>query len=121
MKAVTNFMGWAALVGGAVLGMLSLLGGEVVLLVVWIVLGLVLAVILFALTEVLERLEDQQAMLLEWRRSQEKPGEKPATCQKCGTPLPPAGAPAPPVTISTASTEGPGGRNRPLGPLFVVI
>lgn len=89
MKAVTNFMGWAALVGGAVLGILSLLGGEVVLLVVWIVLGLVLAVILFALTEVLERLEDQQALLLEWRRSQEKPGEKPATCQKCGTPLPP--------------------------------
>ena len=40
-------------------------------------LGLVLAVILFALTEVLERLEDQQALLLEWRRSQEKPGEKP--------------------------------------------
>ena len=31
MKAVTNFMGWAALVGGAVLGILSLLGGEVVL------------------------------------------------------------------------------------------
>lgn len=95
MKAVTNFMGWAALVGGAVLGMLSLLGGEVVLLVVWIVLGLVLAVILFALTEVLERLEDQQAMLLEWRRSQEKPGEKPATCQKCGTPLPPGGSTCP--------------------------
>ena len=64
-------------------------------MVVWIVLGLVLAVILFALTEVLERLEDQQAMLLEWRRSQEKPGEKPATCQKCGTPLPPGGSTCP--------------------------
>lgn len=95
MKAVTNFMGWAALVGGAVLGILSLLGGEVLLLVMWIVLGLVLAVILFALTEVLERLEDQQAMLLEWRRSQEKPGEKPAACQKCGTPLPPGGSTCP--------------------------
>lgn len=90
MKTVTFIMGWAALAAGVFLGILS---GEVLLLVMWIVLGLVLAVILFGLTEVLERLEDQQAMLLEWRNSQEKktPVEKPTICQKCGTPLPPGG------------------------------
>lgn len=92
MKAVTHFMGWAALAAGVFLGILS---GQVLLLVMWIALGLVLAVILFGLTEVLERLEEQQALLLEWRRSQEKPGEKPATCRKCGTPLPPGGSTCP--------------------------
>lgn len=62
MKAATHFMGWAALAAGVFLGILS---GQVLLLVMWIVLGLVLAVILFGLTEELERLEEQQAMLLE--------------------------------------------------------
>ena len=119
MKAVTNFMGWAALVGGAVLGILSLLGGEVVLLVVWIVLGLVLAVILFGLTEVLERLEDQQALLLEWRRSQEKPGEKPATCQKCGTPLPPGGSTCPTSHHYNSRDRGRWGAKSPLRAAFL--
>lgn len=62
MKAVTHFMGWTALAAGVFLGILS---GQVLLLVMCVVLGLVLAVILFGLTEVLERLEEQQAMLLE--------------------------------------------------------
>ena len=74
MKAVTNFMGWAALVGGAVLGILSLLAGGVLQLVMWIFLGLVLAVILFGLTEVLERLEEQQALLQELRGAIERKG-----------------------------------------------
>ena len=72
MKAVTNFMGWAALVGGAILGVLGLLAGGVLQLVMWIFLGLVLAVILFALTEVLGRLEEQQALLQELRGTKEK-------------------------------------------------
>lgn len=74
MKAVTHFMGWAALVGGAVLGILSLLAGGVLQLVMWIFLGLVLAVILFALTEVLGRLEEQQALLQELRGAKERKG-----------------------------------------------
>ena len=72
MKAVTIFMGWAALVGGAILGVLSLLAGGVLQLVMWIFLGLVLAVILFALTEVLQRLEEQQALLQELRGAKER-------------------------------------------------
>ena len=72
MKAVTNFMGWAALVGGAILGILSLLAGGVLQLVMWIFLGLVLAVILFALTEVLQRLEEQQPLLQELRGAKER-------------------------------------------------
>ena len=75
MKAVTNFMGWAALVGGAILGVLSLLAGGVLQLVMWIFLGLVLAVILFGLTEVLGRLEEQQALLQELRGAQERKGQ----------------------------------------------
>ena len=75
MKAVTNFMGWAALVGGAVLGILSLLAGGVLLLVMCVVLGLVLAVILFGLTEVLGRLEEQQALLQELRGTKEQKGQ----------------------------------------------
>lgn len=71
MKAVTHFMGWAALVGGAILGILSLLAGGVLQLVMWIFLGLVLAVILFGLTEVLQRLEEQQALLQELRGAKE--------------------------------------------------
>ena len=75
MKAVTNFMGWAALVGGAILGVLSLLAGGVLQLVMWIFLGLVLAVILFALTEVQQRLEEQQALLQELRGAKEQKGQ----------------------------------------------
>ena len=75
MKAVTNFMGWAALVGGAILGVLSLLARGVLQLVMWIFLGLVLAVILFALTEVLQRLEEQQALLQELRGAKEQKGQ----------------------------------------------
>ena len=75
MKAVTNFMGWAALVGGVILGILSLLAGGVLQLVMWIFLGLVLAVILFALTEVLGRLEEQQALLQELRDTKEQKGQ----------------------------------------------
>lgn len=65
-------MGWAALVGGAILGVLSLLAGGVLQLVMWIFLGLVLAVILFGLTEVLGRLEEQQALLQELRGAKER-------------------------------------------------
>ena len=72
MKAVTNFMGWAALVGGAILGGLSLLAGGVLQLVMWIFLGLVLAVILFGLTEVLEHLEEQQTLLQVLRGAKER-------------------------------------------------
>ena len=75
MKDATNFMGWAALVGGAILGILSLLAGGVLQLVMWIFLGLVLAVILFGLTEVLGRLEEQQALLQELRGTKEKKGQ----------------------------------------------
>ena len=75
MKAVTNFMGWAALVGGVILGILSLLAGGVLQLVMWIFLGLVLAVILFGLTEVLGRLEEQQALLQELRGAKEQKGQ----------------------------------------------
>ena len=75
MKAVTHFMGWAALVGGAILGVLSLLAGGVLQLVMWIFLGLVLAVILFGLTEVLGRLEEQQALLQELRGTKEQKGQ----------------------------------------------
>lgn len=77
MKAVTIFMGWAALVGGAILGILSLLAGGVLQLVMWIFLGLVLAVILFGLTEVLGRLEEQQTLLQELRgtKEQKEPAE----------------------------------------------
>ena len=73
MKAVTNFMGWAALVGGAILGVLF--DGGVLLLVMCVVLGLVLAVILFGLTEVLGRLEEQQALLQELRGAKEQKGQ----------------------------------------------
>ena len=75
MKAVTHFMGWAALVGGAILGVLSLLAGGVLQLVMWIFLGLVLAVIVVALTEVLQRLEEQQALLQELRGTKEQKGQ----------------------------------------------
>ena len=68
-------MGWAALVGGAILGVLSLLAGGVLQLVMWIFLGLGLAVILFGLTEVLGRLEEQQALLQELRGAQEQKGQ----------------------------------------------
>ena len=68
-------MGWAALVGGAILGILSLLAGGVLQLVMWIFLGLVLAVILFGLTEVLGRLEEQQALLQELRDTKEQKGQ----------------------------------------------
>ena len=96
MKAVTNFMDGPPLVGGAILGVLSLLAGGVLQLVMWIFLGLVLAVILFGLTEVLGRLEEQQALLRSCGapKSEKTPRNSPLP-RKPGPPRPHQGASEP--------------------------
>ncbi len=94
--------GWAALIIGLVWSVVNFIFVGWIALLFWLIVTFFLAVLLFGLAEVLERLEDQELKLLALRDSLEKLmkqegllAEGPQQCRRCGTQLPPGGKTCP--------------------------
>ena len=102
MSAILRAAGWAALIIGLVWPVVNFIFVGGIALLFWLIVTFLLAVLLFGLVEVLERLEDQELKLLALRDSLEKLmkqegllAEGPQQCRRCGTQLPPGGKTCP--------------------------
>lgn len=102
MSAILRVAGWAALSIGLVWSVVNFIFVGWIALLFWLIVTFFLAVLLFGLAEVLERLEDQELKLLALRDSLEKLmkqegllAEGPQQCRRCGTQLPPGGKTCP--------------------------
>ena len=102
MSAILRVAGWAALIIGLVWSVVNYIFVGWIALLFWLIVTFFLAVLLFGLVEVLERLEDQELKLLALRDSLEKLmkqdgllAEGPQQCRRCGTQLPPGGKTCP--------------------------
>lgn len=102
MSAILRVAGWAALIIGLVWSVVNFIFVGWIALLFWLIVTFFLAVLLFGLAEVLERLEDQELKLLALRDSLEKLmkqegllAEGPQQCRRCGTQLPPGGKTCP--------------------------
>ena len=102
MSAILRVAGWAALIIGLVWSVVNFIFVGWIALLFWLIVTFFLAVLLFGLVEVLERLEDQELKLLALRDSLEKLmkqegllAEGPQQCRRCGTQLPPGGKTCP--------------------------
>ena len=102
MSAILRAAGWAALIIGLVWSVVNFIFVGWIALLFWLIVTFFLAVLLFGLAEVLERLEDQELKLLALRDSLEKLmkqegllAEGPQQCRRCGTQLPPGGKTCP--------------------------
>ena len=102
MSAILRVAGWAALIIGLVWSVVNFIFVGWIALLFRLIVTVFLAVLLFGLAEVLERLEDQELKLLALRDSLEKLmkqegllAEGPQQCRRCGTQLPPGGKTCP--------------------------
>ena len=102
MSAILRVAGWAALIIGLVWSVVNFIFVGWIALLFRLIVTFFLAVLLFGLAEVLERLEDQELKLLALRDSLEKLmkqegllAEGPQQCRRCGTQLPPGGKTCP--------------------------
>lgn len=102
MSAILRVAGWAALIIGLVWSVVNFIFVGWIALLFWLIVTFFLTVLLFGLSEVLERLEDQELKLLALRDSLEKLmkqegllAEGPQQCRRCGTQLPPGGKTCP--------------------------
>ena len=102
MSAILRVAGWAALIIGLVWSVVNFIFVGWIALLFCLIVTFFLAVLLFGLAEVLERLEDQELKLLALRDSLEKLmkqegllAEGPQQCRRCGTQLPPGGKTCP--------------------------
>ena len=96
MSAILRVAGWAALIIGLVWSVVNFIFVGWIALLFWLIVTFFLAVLLFGLAEVLERLEDQELKLLALRDSLEKlPSSAGGAAPSCL----PGVKPAPPATM----------------------